>query len=100
MIQREGMTGVILARRLPMPGLVINLACGLLPIRHRHYLLGTILGQLPEAVPCTLIGAGALAASPARSACAIGLAVALVVVFWIGVRWMLQRKAKAPAPSP
>ncbi len=92
LIQREGMAGVVLARQLPMPGLVINLACGLLPIRHRHFLLGTMLGQLPEAVPCTLIGAGALAASFGQSAGAIGLAVALAVLFWSGVRWFLRRQ--------
>ncbi len=99
LIRREGMAGVVLARQVPMPGLVINLACGLLPIRHRHYLLGTILGQLPEAVPCTLIGAGALAGSVGKSATAIGLAVILAVLFWIGLRWALQRKTRSASPA-
>jgi uncharacterized membrane protein YdjX (TVP38/TMEM64 family) len=86
LVRNEGLAGVILARQLPVPGLVINLACGLLPVRHRDFLLGTAIGQLPEAVPCTLIGAGVLKASPARSAGLIGLGVALAV------RWLRRRQ--------
>lgn len=89
-IRQESVSGVILARQVPMPGLVINLACGLLPIRHRHYLLGTVIGQLPLAVPCTLIGAGVLQPSFARSAGLIALAVACAVLVWIGLRQLLR----------
>ncbi len=88
-VRREGIAGVILARQLPMPGLLINLGLGLLPIRQRHFLLGTALGQLPEAVPCTLIGAGALQASAARSAGLVGLGAAAAVLVWVGLRRFL-----------
>ncbi len=91
LVHQEGMTGVILARQLPLPGLIVNLACALLPIRHRDYLLGTILGQLPAAVPCTLFGAGVLQTSPARSAGIITLGVIAAVVAWIGLRCFLRR---------
>src|SRR5271166_2713857 len=74
-LRLRGTLGVILARQLPLPGLVINLACALLPIRHRDFLFGTIVGQLPQAIPCTLIGAGALQASFKKSIGLIGLAV-------------------------
>src|SRR5579872_3878886 len=67
LLQNRGMLGVLLARQLPLPGLVINLACALLPIRHQDFIIGTILGQLPQAIPCTLIGAGALQPSFQRS---------------------------------
>lgn len=92
LLRREGASGVILARQLPVPGLLVNLTCGLLSIRHRHFLLGTLLGQLPEAIPCTLIGAGALQASFAKSVGAIGLAVAFAVVVWLGLRICLRRQ--------
>lgn len=85
LVQREGIAGVILARQLPMPGLLVNLACGLFPLRHRDFLIGTLIGQLPEAVPCTLIGAGAI-----RNAGLIGLGVAVAVVAWLGLRWLLR----------
>jgi uncharacterized membrane protein YdjX (TVP38/TMEM64 family) len=92
LVHREGIPGVILARQLPMPGLIINLVCGLFPIRQRDYLFGTILGQLPEAVPCTLIGAGVIKASLKQSIGAIGLAVVFTVAVWLGFRWFLRRK--------
>ncbi len=95
-IRQESVSGVILARQLPMPGLLVNLACGLLPIRHRDYLLGTALGQLPEAIPCTLIGAGALQASFAKSAGLIALAVICAVLVWLALRQLLRRQ---PPPS-
>jgi len=85
LVQREGIAGVILARQLPVPGLLVNLACALFPLRHRDFLIGTLLGQLPEAVPCTLIGAGAL-----KGAGLIGLGVAVAVVAWIGLRRLLR----------
>jgi uncharacterized membrane protein YdjX (TVP38/TMEM64 family) len=97
-VHQEGMTGVILARQLPLPGLIVNLACALLPIRHRDYLLGTLVGQLPAAVPCTLIGAGALQASPARSAGVITLAVIAAVAAWIGLRWLLRQQRSKSCP--
>ncbi len=96
LIGENGLSGVILARQLPLPGLVINLACGVFSIRRRDFLIGTVIGQLPEAIPCTLIGAGILEASFARSLGLICLAVALAVAAWIGVRWGLRRKASKP----
>jgi len=94
LLRREGVTGVILARQVPIPGLVINLGLGLTSIRHRDFLLGTIIGQLPQAIPCTLIGAGALKSSFGKSVGLIGLAVAAALLLWIGLRYWLRRKDK------
>ena len=88
----EGIAGVILARQLPLPGLLINLACGLLSIGRGDFLLGTVIGQLPEAIPCTLIGAGVLEASFRRSLGVISLGVASAVVIWLVLRWALRRR--------
>jgi uncharacterized membrane protein YdjX (TVP38/TMEM64 family) len=90
-LQRKGVLGVILARQLPLPGLIVNLACALLPIRHVDFLLGTIIGQLPQAIPCTLIGAGVLQVSFSRSVSVIGLAVVLSVLAWIAIRYAVRR---------
>ncbi len=98
LIRQESILGVILARQMPLPGLIVNLACGLLPIRHRDYLLGTIVGQLPAAVPCTLIGAGALQGSPARSAAVMALAVVIAVAAWLGIRWLLRSRRSKSTP--
>jgi uncharacterized membrane protein YdjX (TVP38/TMEM64 family) len=92
-IRERGMLGVFVARQLPLPGLVVNLACALLPLRHRDFLLGTAMGQLPQAIPCTLIGAGALQASFQRSIGLIGLAVALSILAWASARAVLRRRS-------
>jgi uncharacterized membrane protein YdjX (TVP38/TMEM64 family) len=98
--QTEGIATVILARQLPVPGLVVNLALGLSGIKHRHFLIGTAVGQLPEAIPCTLIGAGAIQSSLAQSAGTVGLAVLVLALMWIGVRFILRRfKSKLPPAS-
>jgi uncharacterized membrane protein YdjX (TVP38/TMEM64 family) len=91
LICRKGITGVVLARQVPAPGLLINLACGLLPLRHRDFLIGTAIGQLPAAIPCTLIGAGVLAKSFGKSVWVIGLAVLFVLLLWLGLKWYLRR---------
>jgi uncharacterized membrane protein YdjX (TVP38/TMEM64 family) len=91
LIHNDGITGVILARQLPMPGLLVNLGFGLVSIRHRDFLIGTAIGQLPEAIPCTLIGAGVVKATFGRSVALIGLAVALAVIVWLGLRWVFRK---------
>jgi uncharacterized membrane protein YdjX (TVP38/TMEM64 family) len=101
LIRQEGIAGVILARQMPLPGLLINLACGLLPLRQRDYLVGTVIGQLPAAVPCTLIGAGVLQASFRRSLVVLSLAVVIAVLAWVGLRHALraQRRSRVTAGS-
>jgi uncharacterized membrane protein YdjX (TVP38/TMEM64 family) len=89
--QERGFTGVFMARQLPLPGVVINLLCALLPISQRDFLLGTIIGQLPQAIPCTLIGAGVLQASFKKSIGLIGLAVVLAFAAWFVVGKALRR---------
>jgi len=92
--QQEGLRGVLLARQLPVPSLAVNLACALLGVRQRDFLIGTLLGQLPEAVPCTLIGAGVLKASFGKSIGLISLAVIAAVVLWAALqRWLRCGKA-------
>ena len=93
LIESEGIAAVLLARQLPVPGLIVNLAFGLSKLKHRHFLIGTALGQLPEAIPCTLIGAGAIQSSFTKSAGMAGLAVLVMATLWIGLR-MIGRRLK------
>lgn len=99
LIHNEGIPGVILARQLPVPGLVVNLTLGMLGIRHSHFLIGTAIGQLPQAIPCTLIGAGVVKASFGHSAGFIGLAAALAVLVWLLLKWLMERRAASAAAS-
>jgi uncharacterized membrane protein YdjX (TVP38/TMEM64 family) len=98
-IQQRGALGVILARQVPLPGLVINLTCALLPIRHVDFIVGTIIGQLPQAIPCTLIGAGVLQPSFKKSVGLIGLAVIVSILIWLVLRYALRR-GRAEPPKP
>jgi len=95
LIRRSGIAEVILARQLPVPGLVLNLALGLVSIRHRDFLLGTLIGQLPEAIPLTLIGAGLLNSSATSRLWLVGAAVILAVLVWVGLRAFLRRRRPA-----
>jgi uncharacterized membrane protein YdjX (TVP38/TMEM64 family) len=83
-IDRQGVPAVILARQLPLPTFACNLLLGLLPVRHVHFLVGTTIGIVPEAVPCTLIGSGAVSGSFAHSAAAISAAVVALALVWLG----------------
>jgi uncharacterized membrane protein YdjX (TVP38/TMEM64 family) len=93
LIQRKGALGIVLARQVPLPGMLINLACALLPVSHIDFILGTLIGQLPQAIPFTLIGAGVLQPSFKKSIILIGLAVVIAVLAWFGLRLALRRIA-------
>jgi uncharacterized membrane protein YdjX (TVP38/TMEM64 family) len=83
-IHRQGIPAVVLARQLPVPTFVCNLLLGLLPVRHSHFVVGTMIGVVPEAVPCTLIGSGAVSGSLAHSAAAMSAAVVALALVWLG----------------
>ena len=47
---------IVIARQLPVPGLVVNMALGLLPIRHATFLIGTVVGYVPSTIIVALAG--------------------------------------------
>ncbi len=77
---------VFAVRQLPISGLVINFLLGLSPIRHRHFLLGTAFGILPEAIPFTLVASGMLKLTsrnaPLYIAAAVGVFLLVCVALW------------------
>lgn len=77
---------VFAIRQLPISGLVINFLLGLSPIRHRHYLLGTAFGILPEAIPFTLVASGMLKLTsrntPLYIAGAVGMFLLVCAALW------------------
>ena len=84
----QGVVGVILVRQLPAHAMLLNVALGLSHVKHRHFLLGTIIGVLPEALPATLVGAGLVKASLKDSAGYLALAAGALAFIWIvcGIR--------------
>jgi uncharacterized membrane protein YdjX (TVP38/TMEM64 family) len=83
LVHDHGTVGVILLRLLPIHGSLVNLGLGLSHVKHRHFLLGTIIGSLPEAIPATLAGAGLVKPSMQATASYLGIAVAALAIIWI-----------------
>ncbi len=77
---------VFAIRQLPISGLIINFLLALSPIRHRHFLLGTAFGILPEAIPFTLVASGAFKMTgrntPLYIAAAVGLLLLVCAALW------------------
>ncbi len=99
LVHDHGTLGVILIRQLPIHGSLINLALGLSNVKHRHFLLGTLIGSLPEAIPTTLAGAGLVRPSIEATLSYLAVAMTALVVIWIGCGYLLRalRNSRAGA---
>ncbi len=86
-LRKQGVMGVVLIRQLPIHGTLTNLCLSVSNVRHRHFLLGTAIGLVPEAVPSTLVGTSLEKSSLRDSA---GYLMAAVVVF--ALMWLLGRR--------
>lgn len=79
---------VFLSRQLPAGGVFISALLGFSTVSHRNFLLGSLLGFLPEAIPAALIGSGVgkpsmlLAFAQFLTAAAV-LLVAGTVILWL-----------------
>jgi uncharacterized membrane protein YdjX (TVP38/TMEM64 family) len=82
--------GVIFLRQLPIHGTIINVGLGLSHAKHRHFLIGTAIGTMPEAIPAALVGAGLVKGSLLASTSYIAAAVAGLAVVWIGCGYMMR----------
>jgi uncharacterized membrane protein YdjX (TVP38/TMEM64 family) len=89
----HGHSGALLVfavRQLPISGLIINFLLALSPIRHRHFLLGTAFGILPQAIPFTLVASGLFKLTgrntPLYIAAAIGLLLLVCAALWYFTR--------------
>ena len=98
LIQRQGIAAVFVMRQVPIHGTICNLLIGLSPVRHRDFLIGTTLGLFPEAIPCTLIGTGALQSSFSKSAGYLTAAVVALLVVWLGIGLWLRSGRKGSGP--
>ncbi|MFI5377841.1 MAG: TVP38/TMEM64 family protein [Tepidisphaerales bacterium] len=90
LIHEQGVVGVMLARQLPIHGTLVNLCLGLSRVKHRHFLLGTAIGVIPEAVPFTLVGAGLVKGSVAAAGRYLAIAAITLGIVWIACRYALR----------
>jgi len=84
---------VFAVRQLPISGLIINFLLGLSPIRHRHFLLGTAFGILPEAIPFTLVASGMFKLTGRNTPLYIAAAVGVLLLVCAGL-WYFSRHSK------
>ena len=95
-VRQQGAMGVILARQLPVHGTLINFCLGLSGVRHRHFLIGTAIGLIPEAIPAAMIGAGVVETSGRDMAQYLVLAAAFFALIWIGSAYLIRRSRTSP----
>ena len=92
---RPSITAIILARQLPVAGLLINLGIALTPVRHGVFLAGSLIGLVPGTVVATLLGSGLGKGSAVQICAAVFFALASVVSVWRLRRG--RRKPQAPS---
>jgi uncharacterized membrane protein YdjX (TVP38/TMEM64 family) len=77
---------VFAVRQLPVSGLIINFLLALSPIRHSHFLIGTVFGILPAAIPFTLVASGMFKLTgrntPLYMAAAVGIFLLVCAMMW------------------
>ena len=84
---------VFAVRQLPISGLIINFLLGLSPIRHRHFLIGTAFGILPEAIPFTLVASGTFKLTGRNTSLYIAAGVGLLLLVCAAL-WYFSRHSK------
>lgn len=82
-IGKGGVMSVFSIRMMPLSGFYSTIMMAMLPIRHRAFLLGTLLGSLPQGIPATLIGTGASQETLHMSIASIVAAVICFVAVWV-----------------
>jgi uncharacterized membrane protein YdjX (TVP38/TMEM64 family) len=92
LVESGGIPAVILARQIPIHGLVINLMLGLSPVKRNDFLIGTTIGLLPQAIPFTLIGKGVKQASIETSFAYVAAAVIILAVLWLWLKIWTEKK--------
>ena len=97
LIRDQGILGVIVVRQVPIHGTVTNLVLGLSRVRHRHFLIGTAVGLIPEAVPFVLIGTGIMQPSFEKTAGYLAIAAAALALVWLALGLWLRsfRRSRA-----
>ncbi len=90
-IEQHGTLGVILIRQLPIHGTLMNLCFGLSHLKHRHFLIGTAIGLIPEAIPAALFGAGITQGTTRDTVSYIVLAVVVFCLILIVSRQVMRK---------
>jgi uncharacterized membrane protein YdjX (TVP38/TMEM64 family) len=95
LLQAPGIWSIVLARQMPAPGLVLNLAFGMLPVTHATFLAGTMIGYVPSTVIVTLAGSSLGKESLVTAIGQISLSLAGLVVLSAVLVWLAGSSGRA-----
>lgn len=100
--RNPGLPGVILARLVPVPGMVATLALALSGVPLRTYLLGSLVGLIPEAAPLVLLGSGLLHGDVRKLGELAAVTLGCIVAAWAVLLYLTRRgrKSARSAPAP
>jgi uncharacterized membrane protein YdjX (TVP38/TMEM64 family) len=82
---------VAFIRMLPVSNVIINIGLALSHVANRAFLIGSLVGFLPQGVVAVIIGSGMAEDVPWAGALQIGLAAALLLVILL---WTARRRRK------
>ncbi|MCC5796059.1 MAG: TVP38/TMEM64 family protein [Methylophaga sp.] len=86
-------TAVAMTRILPISNVFINIGLAMSKVRSRAFLLGSLIGFLPQGIIATLIGSGAADDVAWEGAAQLAIAAAgLMVMLWLFSRWLYRQK--------
>ncbi len=82
---------VVLLRILPMPGFITNALLGITHIKHRSFLLGTLLGSIPPGIPAALLGHSMLEEAGTAQATYVASSIVLFFILWVVIPFILRK---------
>jgi uncharacterized membrane protein YdjX (TVP38/TMEM64 family) len=88
---------VIMVRQLPISNVFINVGLALSRVRSQAFVLGTLIGFLPQGVIACLIGSGLADGDALQGVAQIVMAIVLAIV--IGVWAYLRQAARRGGPD-
>ena len=90
LLSEQGVVPVLLFRQLPLSSFFINVLLGLTAVRNRDFVIGSVIGFLPEAIPAALIGAGLVKESFGETLKYVLVGALLLVALGLLARWLVN----------
>jgi uncharacterized membrane protein YdjX (TVP38/TMEM64 family) len=89
---------VAVIRQLPLPGALSNLLFGIMQVSHQDFLIGSMIGFLPTAIPANLIGSSISMDSQGLRVTAILIGAAIILVLWGASPYLLRKPSGSDLP--
>jgi uncharacterized membrane protein YdjX (TVP38/TMEM64 family) len=91
LLAHPSIMSIFIARQMPVPGIVPNVLLGVLPTKHRTFLLGTFIGYLPSNIPVALAGSSMGKETLATAIAQVSISMVALGAFSALIVW-LRRK--------